>query len=88
MGYRPQRCDTFCPYCDECNHAANMINTAKTAQSSVTKLKDKNYFTLEDASANLYENFENAINSKANRINIIRAQTAIGKTHCYVMPTE
>lgn len=84
MGYKPQMCDNFCPYADECNHAANMINTAKTVKNTIVKLREKKYYTVEEAYDDMKEKLEAAINSSVNRINIIKAQTAIGKTHCYV----
>jgi hypothetical protein len=50
----------------------------------VVKLKEKEYCTLDETVAELQENLEKAINSSRNQINIIKAQTAIGKTYCYV----
>jgi len=84
MGYKPQRCDNFCPYKDICKHSTNMINTVKTPQHSVTKFKDKKYYSIDEASSDLRLKLNNAIKSKENKITIIKAQTAIGKTHCYV----
>lgn len=82
--YMPQACEKFCPYADECNHAANIVLTGKTERNTVVKLKEKEYCTLDEAVAELQEKLDIAINSKKNQINIIKAQTAIGKTHCYV----
>lgn len=82
--YMPQACEKFCPYADECNHAANIVLTGKTERNTVVKLKEKEYYTLDEAVAELQEKLDAAINSHINQINIIKAQTAIGKTHCYV----
>ena len=82
--YAPMSCCNFCPYCEECNHAENMVLTAKTNRNSVIKLKEKKYYTLEDACKDVEEKLYLCINSYMNAINIIKAQTAIGKTHCYV----
>ncbi len=84
MNYKPQRCDNFCPYKDICKHSTNMINTVKTPQHSVTKFKDKKYYSIDEASSDLKIKLNDAIKSKENKITIIKAQTAIGKTHCYV----
>jgi len=40
-------CCNFCPYSEECNHAENMVLTAKTNRNSVIKIKEKEYFTLD-----------------------------------------
>lgn len=82
--YRPMSCEKFCPYKDECNHAENMILTAKTAMNKVVKLKEKNYYTLEEAEKDLAEKLLQTVNSSANKINVIKAQTAIGKTENYI----
>ena len=84
MRYKPQKCDNFCPYKDVCKHSANMINTVKTQQHSVTKFKDKKYFSIDEAFSDLKTKLNNAIESNENKITVIKAQTAIGKTHCYV----
>ena len=82
--YTPMSCCNFCPYCEECNHAENMVLTAKTNRNSVIRLKEKEYYSLEEACADVEAKLYNCINSNTNAINIIKAQTAIGKTHCYV----
>ena len=84
MRYKPQKCDNFCPYKDVCKHSANMINTVKTQQHSVTKFKDKKYFSIDEAFSDLKIKLNNAIESNENKITVIKAQTALGKTHCYV----
>lgn len=82
--YTPMSCENFCPYHEECNHAANMVLTAKTNRNSVVKLKEKEYFTLEEAAEDVKETLQKAVDTPFDGINIIKAQTAIGKTHCYV----
>ena len=82
--YKPMCCESFCPYHEECNHAANMVLTAKTNRNSVVKLKEKQYYTLEEAADDVQQALHKAVDMPFNGINIIKAQTAIGKTHCYV----
>ena len=82
--YQPIDCAKFCPYADSCNHAKNMILTAKVNRNNVVKLKEKTYCSLEDAVSELEMKLSAAINSDKNQINIIKAQTAIGKTHLYI----
>lgn len=82
--YRPMDCDKFCPYADCCKHAANMVLTAKTNRSHIVKLQEKEYCSLEEASADLEEKLNAVMASTQNQIYIIKAQTAIGKTHHYI----
>ena len=82
--YKPMCCEKFCRYANECNHAANMILTAKTAMNTVVKLKEKSYCTLQEAEEDLSQKLTEAVNSNRCGINIIKAQTAIGKTHKYI----
>lgn len=82
--YKPMLCENFCRYADECNHASNMILTAKTAMNTVVKLKEKDYCTLQEAEDDLSVKLTEAVNSNIQGINIIKAQTAIGKTHKYI----
>ena len=82
--YAPESCKNFCPYADACNHAENMILTGKTLRNTVVKLKDKEYCSLEEAEADFESKFLSVVNDYNNDINIVKAQTAIGKTHSYV----
>ena len=82
--YAPMSCENFCPLHEECNHATNMVLTAKTNRNSVVKLKEKKYYALEEAAEDVKETLQKAVDSPFDGINIIKAQTAIGKTHCYV----
>lgn len=64
--------------------ATNMVLTGKTERNTVVKLKEKEYCTLAEAVAEMEKTLSEAVHSTINQINIIKAQTAIGKTHCYV----
>ena len=46
--YAPMSCDRFCPYHGECNHATNIVLTAKTNRNSVVKLRENLYCPLEE----------------------------------------
>lgn len=83
--YMPERCEMFCPYHEECNHAKNIITTIKPARFGVTvKNKNKRYVSIEEAREDLYTKIYSAINSNDNDIHIIEAQTGIGKTEGYI----
>lgn len=83
--YLPKRCENFCPYADECNHAKNMIETAKTKRNTIIKLKsDKKYAPLVDAEADLIDKFCYVQGIDDNNIHIIKGQTGIGKSRIYI----
>ena len=50
----------------------------------LVKLKEKSYCTLQEAEEDLSQKLTDAVNSNRCGINIIKAQTAIGKTHKYI----
>ena len=81
-GYNPKRCDDSCPYASECPHCKNMILTASPGKTNIVPLKTKQYVSIEEAEQSLRENINKAINSAG--INIIKAQTGLGKTHTYL----
>ena len=80
-GYNPMRCDGNCPYASECHHEKNMILTAND-KTKIIPLKKQEYVSIEEAEQSLRENINKAINSPG--INIIKAQTGLGKTHTYL----
>ena len=63
--YMPGNCDNFCPFCNECKHAKNMVLTAKTNKGSVIKLKEKEYFPIEESEQDVYNKLSVAVNSNS-----------------------
>ncbi|MDY3030129.1 MAG: hypothetical protein SOS24_00010 [Clostridia bacterium] len=80
----PMRCEKFCPYCKCCHHGNNMLDTAKIKRKEIICLKEPEYCDIADVQAELKYYFYKAVNSDDNKIHIIKAQTAIGKTHLYL----
>lgn len=83
--YGPKRCSDFCPYHKECRHGKNIITTVNISRNSITVLDNTvNYVDIQSARKELYEAIKNAIVSDNDYINIIKAQTGIGKTETYI----
>lgn len=82
--YYPMRCEKFCPYCDECPHGNNMLCTAQVKRKEIIRLKEPEYVSIEDVQSSLHDYFYEAISSHDKKLHVIKAQTAIGKTHLYV----
>jgi hypothetical protein len=83
--YYPQQCINLCPYSNECNHAKNMILTAKTKRNSIVKLSNhKEYVSLQEAEEDLLNKFKICQSSLDDNIHVIVAQTGIGKSNTYI----
>ena len=82
--YSPNQCSKFCPYCDICNHGKTILETATVKRNEIVALKTPEYTSLENAREELITEFNNALDADDNKIHIIKAQTAIGKTHMYI----
>ncbi len=85
-GYRPQRCDGFCPYCEECSHTRNILTTAHPSRNLMEPDPnyDVSYCSLEEAQDDVYEVIHEAYAQDDNRIHIIKAQVGIGKSYSYL----
>ena len=85
-GYSPQRCDSFCPYCEECNHTRNILTTAHPSRSLMEPDPnyDVRYCSLEEAQDDVYEVIHNDYMQNGNKIYIIKAQVGIGKSYSYL----
>lgn len=86
QGYRPMRCDNFCPYCDECCHGKNILTTAHQKHGTMEKLpdSDEEFFSLEEVQEDTYQAIRNAFYAPGTGIHVIKSMTAAGKTTSYV----
>lgn len=81
-GYKPQRCDSICPYADFCNHKINLVLTLKK-NDKIKKISEDEYYPVEEVFEYIYNSLENAMNKVTKGIYLIPAQTAVGKTEAY-----
>src|SRR5680860_131240 len=83
--YFPQQCVNFCPYANECNHAKNMILTAKTKRNTIVELSNQpKYVSLLEAEKDLLDTFIKCQSSMDDKIHVIKGQTGIGKSSTYI----
>ena len=82
--FNPMHCDRFCPYHDTCAHGDTMLSTAKVKHKEILRTKTPDYSTIEEVQDELKHCFLKAVNSDDDKIHVIKAQTAIGKTHMYL----
>lgn len=82
-GYKPQGCDSVCPYADFCDHKANLVLTLKK-KDKIRKLDgEEEYNSVEEVFHYISAFLEDAINQKIKGLYLIPAQTAVGKTEAY-----
>lgn len=78
--YFPMSCRK-CPYCDECNnHKENLL---LTLGETVQLLSTEQFYPESYVIQKLEEELQEAVNDKSDKIHLIKAQTAIGKTRLY-----
>ena len=84
-GYHPMRCERMgCPYCDTCNHKASLVSTLKSRERAMEKVGgEPKYDTPKNVFNHIANCLEQAVKSKQPGFYLIKAQTAIGKTHLY-----
>lgn len=85
LQYVPNDCENYCPHKDKCHHAKNMVSTVNTPKHQIIELSDNHtYATIEDAQESLKSNLESAMQSYDDKIHVIIAQTALGKTTAFI----
>jgi len=85
--YKPITCDCdgFCPYATKCSHGANILNTAKVGKNEIIKLSTgEELVSIEKSEQDLKCRFQQALEEDDDRIHVIKAQTALGKTELYL----
>lgn len=84
MNYKPQSCNNYCPFANECEHGINMIFQGKIPRGKVNILQQPVLKSLEIAEAEIKEIMEMLKVIKDDKIHVIKAPTGIGKTELYL----
>lgn len=84
--YKPMSCRAFCPYANECEHSENLILTVQMSNSEIIRINgyEQNYYTLKEAQEDIKNKLYEVIDYKTPSINILKAQTGVGKTFSYL----
>ena len=82
--YYPMNCNNYCPYQDDCEHSKNMLETAKLVRGRVNVIEQLQTISLAEAEEKVAIAFQRAIDSKENKVFVIKAPTGIGKTKLYL----
>ena len=84
--YKPMSCSNYCPYKDTCQHSSNIITTAKPQVGTMERVAGYTevFYPLEECEADLDEKIRAAIGADDTKVHVIKAQTALEKTHTYL----
>lgn len=84
--YKPQGCDNYCPYCDECSHGKNIISTAHVRRGTMEKITgyQEKFYSMEEMQADTYDAVCRAYHAKGRQFQIVRSMTAAGKSTSYL----
>ncbi|MFD2193949.1 hypothetical protein, partial [Oceanobacillus bengalensis] len=84
MNYVPTRCDTYCPFANECIHASNMIEQGKLPRGSVQVLQEPHFQEVDEVYKKLEKVFGDILKSDQQGVYVVKAPTGIGKTEAIV----
>ncbi len=84
MNYVPTRCDTYCPFANECFHALNMVEQGKLPRGSVQVIQEPQFQDINDVYNKLEKVFGDILKSTNQGVYVIKAPTGIGKTEAIV----
>lgn len=80
QNYLPERCESFCPFHEECQHHKNIITTVKTFKNEVTVIKRIDTISLQEVEMKFKEAMDRALSSEDKDIYVIKVSTGFGKT--------
>lgn len=84
MNYLPSRCDSFCPFANECTHSKNMIEQGKLPRGSVQILNQSHFQEVDEVYKNLEDLFGELLRNNEKGVYVIKAPTGIGKTELII----
>lgn len=84
MNYAPTRCNTYCPFANECIHATNMIEQGKLPRGSVQVIEEPQFQDVDEVYKKLENVLGDLLKSTENGVYVIKAPTGIGKTEAIV----
>lgn len=89
QGYYPSRCSKYCPYCKECEHGSSIIATVHKGFRPMDRIaQEEHYFPLSVVESDTYNAIYSAFTARDDKIHVIKAQTAIGKSTSFLKIIE
>lgn len=84
--YKPERCEKYCPYHEECPYSRNILNTVHTRRGSMERIAGyhEDYCSIEEMQKNVVDAMREALFSHGSKFCVIKAQVGGGKSHSYL----
>ena len=82
--YKPQNCISYCPYNNECSHGKNILSTIRPRLPIRVHDYIDNFGSLKNIEDELDHMLEIANNAEDQKIHVIKAPTAIGKSRSII----
>lgn len=84
--YKPERCEKYCPYHDECVHSKNILATVHTGRGSMERIAGyyEDYCSIEVMQKDVYDAIRKALFSHGSKFYVVKAQVGAGKSHSYL----
>jgi len=85
-GYKPKSCSLFCFHKDLCVHTSNILSTVKPKYHAMERIAnfEENFVSIDEVQKDLEQRMEMAVKADSYTIDIIKAQTAIGKSTTFI----
>lgn len=84
--YRPERCEKYCPYHEECPYSRNILNTVHTGRGIMEPIAGyrEEFVSMDEMQRDVYDAIHRALFSYDKKFYVIKAQVGAGKSHSYL----
>jgi hypothetical protein len=82
--YAPSRCESYCPFIEDCKHGINMIEQGKLFKGRIQVVGKRKTKSIEEARKELSNIVSEIIASPQKGIYVIKAPAGLGKTEEYI----
>nr|WP_300893193.1 hypothetical protein [uncultured Acetatifactor sp.] len=88
--YKPECCEKYCPYHEECSHGRNILTTVHSRRGSMEPIAGdhEEFCSMEEMQDDVYSTIHKAIFSGGKKFTIVKAQVGAGKSHSYLKLME
>ncbi len=85
MNYKPQNCNNFCPYSDECTHEANIIFTLQKRHQRMKRIPDYSevFYDIQTIRQRVENFFYDAVSNESS-VCVLKAPTGSGKSTAHL----
>ena len=84
--YRPECCEKYCPYHEECSHGRNILTTVHSRRGSMEPIIGNHevFSSMDEMQDDVYGAIRRALFAEGKKFYVIKAQVGAGKSHSYL----